>query len=129
MVAVPVVPITLTSGVESASTTDAAGGTAIANAAANWWVVTPIANSSGERLLLKFLGVAATTNIRVAAGARPPSQREGLGDYTFALAPAEVRYIVLETARFLQADGTISISTVGGENGTTCMAFILPKAH
>lgn len=126
-------PIILVSGVESASITDAAGGVAIGNAAADNWSIRPLVLATGslptgDHLLLKFLGGAASTTIRIVAGARPPSQRQGLGDLVFALANTEVRYIVIETARFLQADGSIDIWSTT-ENGNRLTVFELPKAH
>jgi len=130
MADVPVTPTTLVSGVASASILDA-GGTSIGNAGTGVWVITPVANTSlpsGERLLLKFLGVAASNTITIVAGARPPSQRAGLGSLTFALTTTQVKYIVVETARFLQANGTIR-ATAGAGDTTTCAAFILPKVH
>jgi hypothetical protein len=134
MADVVVNPILLVSGVPSASTTDAAGGVAIANAAADNWSIRPLVLATGslptgDHLLLKFLGAAATTGIRIVAGVRPPAQRQGLGDLVFALTNTQVMYIVIETARFLQADGSIDIWTTGGENATRCAVFQLPKAH
>jgi hypothetical protein len=127
MADIAVTPVTLVSGVASVNTTDAAGGASIAAAATNVWAIA-IGGVSGDHVLLKFLGVAGTTTITILAGVRPPSQRAGLGNLTLAVASGEVKYVVVETARFLQTNGTIRASVNAGDT-TRCAAFILPKVH
>jgi hypothetical protein len=62
----------------------------------------------------------------IVAGARPPSQTADIGNLAVALAASDVKAVVIEIARFLQADQTIKI-TSAGDNDTTVAAFILPR--
>jgi len=130
MANVPVLPTTLVAGTASATLTDAgAANVSIAAAATNVWLISLAAATplrvSGERLVLKFIGMASSV-ITIQAGDRPPSQRAGLGVLTFAIANTEVKYIVVDTGRHLKSGGYIVASVDTGDT-TKCGAFILPK--
>jgi len=99
-----------------------ANGTA-ADTPADGWVIASAAK--GRNILLKFLADGTGDTVVIKAGDRPPSHRAGLGDLSVVLAASDVRYIVVETARFLQNDGTLLVTCT--DAGTTCLAFLLPK--
>jgi hypothetical protein len=125
MADIAVTPLTLVAGTASATTTDASC-TSIAAAATNVWAIAA-GGKPGDRIVLKFVGMASSV-ISILAGARPPSQRAGLGNLTFAIANAEVKYIIVDTGRHLQANGTIRASVDTGDT-TKCGAFIIPKFY
>lgn len=117
-----VTPTTLAIDVASADILDA-GGTAIGTASTDTFAIAA-GGEAGRHIVLKFLVDASGDTITIKAGDRPPSQRVDLGDLTITMAANDVRYIVIETARFLQDDGTIRVDCT--DDGTTCKAFILP---
>ena len=123
MVDTAVTPTTLAINVESADILDA-GGTAIGTASTDVFAIAA-GGAAGHHILLKFLSDATGDTVTIAAGDRPPSQREGLGSLAIVLAANDVRYIVIETGRFLQDDGTLRATCT--DDGTTCKAFILPN--
>lgn len=70
-------------------------------------------------------------NVTVVHGQNPPAVRESLGSLTVALAASAVRLIgPLESARFIQADGTLDVAfaTVGGTTAATVRCYLLPEA-
>ena len=127
MADIAVTPTTLVAGTASATLIDAgAANVSIAAAATNVWAIAA-GGKPGDRVILKFIGMASSV-ISILAGARPPSQRVGLGNLTFAIANTEVKYIMVDTSRHLQANGTIRASVDTGDT-TKCGAFILPKFY
>ncbi len=82
--------------------------------------------AAGNHLLLKFLADSTGDTITIVAGDRPPSQLEGIGALDITMAANDVRYLIIETGRFLQDDGTIRATCT--DDGTTCKAFIIPEA-
>jgi hypothetical protein len=116
-----VVVTALTSGV--AATTPA--GTAInpANGA------TIAGAGVTNRLLLRITNTNGTNRVAtVKAGANPPALRSGLGDLAITV-PATTGDVslVVESARFLQADGSISVDFGASMTGIIS-AVRLPKA-
>lgn len=69
---------------------------------------------------------AATGTVTVAAGDYPPAFRSLLGSVQFTVASSVTRYIALESARFNQDDGSLSIDLNAGFTGTLA-AFRLPN--
>jgi hypothetical protein len=66
-----------------------------------------------DRLLIAIAFTGATGTVTVKAGANPPSVTAGLGDLTLT-GYNQTRYIrIYESARFLQADGTVNIDFAG----------------
>ena len=122
MADVAITPTVLVTDAVSADILDA-DGVAISNASANVFAIAA-GGLAGGRLLLKFFDDGSTDTITILAGDRPPSQRVDLGNLTFAMAAADVRYIVIEAGRFLQDDGTIRATCT--TNGMECKAFTLP---
>lgn len=121
MATTAITPKVLTLNTRSDDLLDA-DGTA-ATTPTDGWVITPADPS--KYLLLKFLADGSGDTVTVLAGDRPPSHRAGLGNMTVTLAASDVRYIVIEKARFLQNDGTYLATCV--DAGTTCLAFELPR--
>lgn len=80
---------------------------------------------SGDRLLLKFVDDGTGDTVTVLAGDRPPGQRAGLGNLAITMAASDVKYVVLEPARFLQSDGTILVTCT--DEGMRMSAFLMPK--
>lgn len=93
--------------------------------------VTPDGDTS--RLLLEFTNTAQdadTMTVAVLAGDTPPAFQASAGDLSFTVAQSAVRYVVLESARFMQSDGTISIKITPASTKTqtaTIRAYKLPK--
>ena len=122
MADVAVTPTALVINVASADILDA-DGVAIANASANTFAIAA-GGQAGSHLLLKFFDDGSSDTVVILAGDRPPSQRVDLGNLSITMAASDARYIVIETGRFLQDDGTIRVTC--GDDGMECKAFILP---
>lgn len=86
-----------------------------------------------HNILLKFENNAAAADImtvEILAGDNPPAFQAGLGDLRIALAQNEIDYAVIESARFMQSDGTISIKSTPAAGKTQTLkitAIKLPK--
>mgnify|MGYP000943128686 FL=1 len=86
-----------------------------------------------HNILLKFENTAAAADImtvEILAGDNPPAFQAGLGDLSIALAQNEIDYAVIESARFMQSDGTISIKSTPAASKTQTLkitAIKLPK--
>ena len=87
-----------------------------------------------DRLVLHITNTDAVNklNVTVVHGQNPPAVRESLGSLTVQLVASGVALIgPLESARFLQADGTLDVAfaTVGGVNAAaTARCYLLPRA-
>jgi len=99
----------LASAVAGADMLTAAGNTVEVDAA-NVGVITtgPGGGRKGVLILYENGGGAATAT--VAAGADPPSLRAGIGALEISVPSGDCIATVLETARFLQANGTIRVT-------------------
>lgn len=86
-----------------------------------------------HNILLKFENNAAAADImtvKILAGDNPPAFQAGLGDLSIALAQNEIDYAVIESARFMQSNGTISIKSTPAAGKTQTLkitAIKLPK--
>ena len=71
---------------------------------------------------------AGAKNVTVKAGVNPPAFRQGLGDLVVSVpATTGERYIgPLESARFAQADGSISVDCEAAMTGTIS-AYRMPR--
>lgn len=81
-----------------------------------------------QRLLLRITNTNGTNRVAtVKAGANPPAVRSGLGDLAITV-PATTGdvLVVVESARFLQADGSISVDFAASMAGVIS-AVRLPK--
>ncbi|NUQ69707.1 MAG: hypothetical protein HUU17_02675 [Chthonomonadales bacterium] len=85
------------------------------------------AGGSTRRLIIRVTNThGADHAVVVKAGANPPAFRQGLGDLSITVpATSGVRYLTLESARFVQADGAIWLDFETGMTGKV-MAFQLP---
>lgn len=80
-----------------------------------------------EKVLLVITNTTGSDKTcTVVAGDSPPAVRKGIGDLTFTVTNTETRYLMIETARFLQSDGTINIDLQAGYTGGTITAIALP---
>src|SRR5687767_4460301 len=122
MATTAITPTALVMNTMSADILDADG--VAADTPSDGWAIAA-GGRNGDHLLLKFLADGTGDTVTIKAGDRPPSARAGLGDLALVLAASDVRYIVVEAARFLQDDG--SITAICTDAGTTCKAFIIPK--
>lgn len=86
-----------------------------------------------HNILLKFENTALAADdmtVDILAGDYPPAFLAGAGDLQIVLEQADVAYAVLDSARFMQDDGTISIKSTPDEAKTQTLkvtAFQLPK--
>lgn len=87
--------------------------------------------SGDGRVLIEVdnTGTVATATVTVKAGDNPPAFRAGLGDLAVVVGTAGLhrQIIIVETARFLQDDGTINIDAAGFSAGTI-VAYQLPRS-
>jgi hypothetical protein len=75
---------------------------------ANGAVISAGGDTSGLVLHVKA-GTATAGTITIGAGDNPPAFRAGLGAATVVVAASGETFIVLESARFAQSDGTLEI--------------------
>lgn len=74
--------------------------------------------------------VADDMTVAVLAGDNPPAFRAGLGDLSMVVSPGTPKYLVLESARFMQDNGKIQIKATPASTKTqtlTYRAYRLPK--
>lgn len=88
--------------------------------------VIPAGSDSG-RLLLRITNTFAGSKVvTVKAGVNPPAFRAGIGDLAITMgAQNDVAYVLLESARFAQANGDIYIDLAASMTGTI-LALRLP---
>ncbi len=93
-----------------------------------WEISPPSGQTLGDMLFFRIVADGGgTVNVTVKAGDRYPAQRADLGDLVLSVAASDVKYICIETSRFLQNDGKIII--VPADSGSILTAMILPKAQ
>lgn len=86
-----------------------------------------------HNVLLKFENNAEAKDdmtVEILAGTTPPAFLGGLGDLTIVLEQNDIAYVVLDSARFMHADGKIKIKSTPatGKNQTLKItAWELPK--
>jgi hypothetical protein len=89
------------------------------------------ATRGAENLILEVLNTDSSDHaLIIRAGVNPPAQRKDLGDLSVTIThSATVPFLVgpLETARFLQADGTINVDGATSFAGTI-QGYLLDKA-
>ena len=86
------------------------------------------ANFKGLILSFELSGATADDTITIKAGTGHPAFRRGLGDLVFEAAGGPERVCIgpIETARYLQADGTIHIDVAGTSIAGKIDAYALP---
>ena len=95
----------------------------VATTPSDGWVISPPSGKSFGALCRLTLGVDASGDtFTILAGDRYPAQRADLGNATIVLAASDVRYVDIETSRFLQSDGTINVTC--GDTGSTLTAIM-----
>ena len=117
--------ITLTSLALNTATLNTAG-TAIVHA--NTHVITPTKRL--DKVLLRITNTTASQKVAtILAGDNPPAGAAGQGNLDVTLAAGDLTatfaHVVLESARFLQNDGTIRITVAASMTGFIA-AFQLP---
>ena len=86
-----------------------------------------------HNVLLKFENTALAADnmtVEILAGTTPPAFLGGLGDLSIELAQNAIAYVVLDSARFMQADGDIDIKSTPASTKTQTLkitAWELPK--
>lgn len=89
-------------------------GTAIV--AANTHVITP--TKPGAKVAVRLTNsFAGSKDFTIKAGDNPPSLSAGQGDLVLTLAQNDVVFVVLESARFLQDNGTYRIDVAASTTG------------
>lgn len=102
-------------------------GTATGNS--NTFIFAPTKGSS-LLLIVDNTGTVATATVTVQPGDNPPAFQAGAGTFTAVVgttAPHRA-YILLESARFTQDDGTILVTFAGFSSGTV-EAFEMPRGY
>ncbi len=109
------------------------GNNLVATTPSDGWVISPATNSTptlntegvlGEKIILRLVADGTGDTVTVTAGDRYPAHRIDLGALTLTLAASDVRYVVLESSRYLQDDGTIIVTAT--DAGTALTAMELP---
>lgn len=90
--------------------------------------VIPATAQVGETVLRINNTTASTKIVTIKAGANPPAVAAGLGDLAISLAQNVTGVVTLDTARFLQADGTVNVDVAASMTGTI-EAYQLPQGH
>ena len=90
-----------------------------------WEIQPPSGEILGERLIFRLIANGTGDTVTFKAGDRYPAQRVDLGDLDVVLAASDVRYVSIETSRFLQDDGKIIATCT--DAGTILLAMIVPK--
>jgi hypothetical protein len=118
-VAVPVSALSLNGGTVNA-------GTAIDTS--NGHVLT-LPNDKRVLIEVDNTGTVAASTVTLKAGDNPPAFLAGAGDLAVAVGTAGKHrgVIIIETARFMQDDGTINIDAAGFSAGTIA-AYSLPRS-
>lgn len=86
-----------------------------------------------HNVLLKFENTAEAKDdmtVEILAGTTPPAFLGGLGDLTIVLEQNDIAYVVLDSARFMQADGDIDIKSTPAKTKNQTLkitAWELPK--
>lgn len=107
--------------VNSLALGDNAAPTATTVVAANTHKITPTQNSG--KVLIRCVNTTASSKVwTIVAGDKPVAGSSGQGDLTFTLTdgsttPTE-RWLVLESARFMQSDGTYEITVAASTTGS-----------
>jgi hypothetical protein len=85
------------------------------------------AGAKTRRLLLRIVNTfAGSKTVTIKAGVNPPSVRAGIGDLAVVMgAQNDVAYVVLESARFAQANGDIYVDVAAATTGSI-LALRLP---
>jgi hypothetical protein len=85
------------------------------------------ASPDAEQVVFKVDNSAGSAkNVIIRAGVNPPAFRASIGDLTVSVNTSATAYIgPLESARFAQSDGSISIDFASGFTGTIT-AFVVP---
>jgi len=118
-------PEVLTLDTESADLPDASG--TVATTPATGWSI-DVSGYKANRVLLKFLANGTGDTVTIVAGDYPPAARQGLGALSIVLAASDVKFICVESARFMQSDSTYAgkLLATCTDAGTMIWAFILP---
>jgi hypothetical protein len=107
----------------------AGGGTnnaKVATSTTDGWVLSPPSGLSFDERLFIVLGSDGTGGtVTFKAGDRYPAQRADLGDLVITLAADDGRIVPIETSRFLQNDGTITV--IPSTTGLVITALMHPK--
>lgn len=86
-----------------------------------------------HNVLLKFENNAEAKDdmtVEILAGTTPPAFLGGLGDLTIVLEQNDIAYVVLDSARFMHADGKIKIKSTPAKTKNQTLkitAWELPK--
>lgn len=88
-----------------------------------------VASAVPERTLFRFNNTTASPKaFTVKAGTYPPAIAAGLGDLVVTVPATTTQWVgPLESGRFLQSDGSLSVDVASGTTGTIS-TFVVPKA-
>ena len=105
------------------------GGSAngiVATTPTDGWVVSPPSGKQFGATVRLTLGVDASGDtFTIVAGDRYPAQRADLGNLSVVLAASDIRYIDIESSRFLQNDGTIQVTATDAGSTLTAIMGVL----
>lgn len=76
-------------------------------------------------MFFRLIADGSGDTVTFTAGDRYPAQRADLGNLAVTLAASDVKYISVESSRFLQNDGTILVTAT--DAGTVLLAIDVPK--
>ena len=103
------------------------GNNLVATTPSDGWIITPASGKVlGELLFFRLIANGTGDTVTFVAGDRYPAHRVDLGNLDIVLAASDVRYVSVETSRFLQDDGTMLLTAT--DAGTIVLALDVPKA-
>lgn len=76
----------------------------------------PVTRLASRLTVLQIVVATAATTTTIKAGATPPAIAGGQGDLVFTSLATGTYFVVLESGRFLQADGNIQIKAATAAN-------------
>lgn len=121
-----VTPEPLVLNVRSADILETGGVTALTTGD-GWTILAPVESDQNGPLVIRFWNSGTAATVSVLAGDRPPAERAGLGDLEIVIAANDVRYAVVEDARFVQDDGSITLKASDDEVELSAMR--LPRTY
>lgn len=129
MAVVTITPVVLVMDTESADLPDASTVAITAGIDGFKIAATPLSEGYSGNLLIKLVEAGGTAGVVVFdAGTKPPAIRADLGPLSISMAASDVRYVVIEQARYMQSDGTYTGTVTGTSvDDVEMAAFRLPR--
>lgn len=84
-------------------------------------------NNADKMILVIENSTASSKKATIKKGENPPAVRQGIGDLVITLTEKTTQVVAVESARFANTDGTITLSFEAAMTGFVS-AIVIPKA-